>query len=197
MAFIHHSKTLSYLLRHGASNAGMAITQDGYVRVADVLKYRDLRGITEEQLYDIVRNCPKQRFMLKTDERGITWIRAAQGHSITSIDEEKLLTPITAADVVKYPVVVHGTYLQAWKCIEQSGLKRMSRLHVHFATGLPSSSGVVSGMRKSSQVFIYLNLKQLVEDGVPVFISSNNVILSPGDQHGVIHPKYFAKVEFR
>lgn len=43
-------------------------------------------------------------------------------------------------------VCVHGTYEKFMSSIWQEGLKRMTRNHVHFATGLPKEDGVISGM---------------------------------------------------
>jgi RNA:NAD 2'-phosphotransferase (TPT1/KptA family) len=42
-------------------------------------------------------------------------------------------------------VCVHGTYDGFMSSIWQEGLKRMTRNHVHFATGLPKEDGVISG----------------------------------------------------
>jgi 2'-phosphotransferase len=68
----------------------------------------------------------------------------------------------------------------------------MTRNHIHFAKGLPGDSGVISGMRSSAQVLIYLNVPLALQDGVPLLLSANGVILSPGIK-GVIAPKYFLK----
>ena len=43
-------------------------------------------------------------------------------------------------------VCVHGTYRKKLRLILQSGLNRMTRLHVHFSSGLPSDGEVISGM---------------------------------------------------
>ena len=43
-------------------------------------------------------------------------------------------------------VVVHGTFKQHLESIMKSGLKAMSRNHVHFAVGY-SGDHVISGMR--------------------------------------------------
>jgi RNA:NAD 2'-phosphotransferase (TPT1/KptA family) len=40
-------------------------------------------------------------------------------------------------DASKYPVVVHGTYLNCWESIKKSGLNKMKRNHIHFAIGYP------------------------------------------------------------
>ena len=47
-------------------------------------------------------------------------------------------------------VCVHGTYRKNLESIRRAGLKRMTRVHVHFATGLPHN-GVISG--KYSKVY--------------------------------------------
>merc|ERR1711907_377778 len=110
------------------------------------------------------------------------------------VQEDQLLQPVT--DATKYPTVIHGTYAAAWPSIQKQGLSRMKRQHIHFATGLPASGGVISGMRRSCDLVIHLDLAKALRDGIPMFVSSNGVILSPGID-GFIAPKYFAKVEPR
>lgn len=56
--------------------------------------------------------------------------------------------------------VIHGTNLEAWKSIQTQGLSKMTRNHIHFAIGLPNDPKVKSGMRKQSQVFIYINVEK-------------------------------------
>ncbi|KAL6242015.1 tRNA 2'-phosphotransferase [Rhinocladiella similis] len=65
------------------------------------------------------------------------FIRATQGHSMDTVEAENLLTPITLDDPSSIPeTVVHGTFYGAWDAIMASGgLEKMSRNHVHFATG--------------------------------------------------------------
>lgn len=40
---------------------------------------------------------------------------------------------------------VHGSYLRNWRSIQQQGLSRMKRTHIHLASGLPGEDGVISG----------------------------------------------------
>jgi 2'-phosphotransferase len=89
--------------------------------------------------------------------------------------------------------VIHGTRLQAWEHIKTKGLSTMNRNHVHFAIGLPGDSNVRSGVRKSSQVFIYIDVHKAMQDGIAFYRSKNDVILSDG-KDGIIEPKYFEKV---
>lgn len=90
--------------------------------------------------------------------------------------------------------MIHGTYFGKWATIKREGLSRMSRTHIHFAKGLPSDKSVISGIRSNCQVFIYVDLKAALKAGIPFFLSSNGVVLSPGNEQGVIVPLYFSKV---
>lgn len=90
--------------------------------------------------------------------------------------------------------MIHGTFYRNWDIIKINGLSRMRRNHVHFAVGLPSSKEVISGMRNFCEVYIYLNVNLALKDGIKLYKSSNGVILSPGNQEGVIESKYFLKV---
>ena len=102
------------------------------------------------------------------------------------------LEPIGVTNLGDYPVVVHGTNPKAWASIKVTGLNRMGRQHVHFAKGLPGEGGVISGMRKGSEVMVHLDLAGAVRDGIPFFVSANGVVLSPGEgDTGVVPAKYF------
>ncbi|KAJ3034668.1 hypothetical protein HDV00_004807 [Rhizophlyctis rosea] len=92
------------------------------------------------------------------------------------------------------PVVVHGTYRRFWPSIAREGLKPMSRQHIHFASGKFGEEGVISGMRKTCDLFIYVDVKQALDDGIKFQRSANGVILTSG-LNGVLPPKYFLKVE--
>lgn len=70
----------------------------------------------------------------------------------------------------------------------------MKRNHIHFSTALPSDKSVISGIRHDAQVFIYINLKLSILEGLQFYRSVNDVILSPGNENGFIIPKYFLKV---
>ncbi|KAF2138247.1 uncharacterized protein K452DRAFT_197769, partial [Aplosporella prunicola CBS 121167] len=145
-------------------------------------------------------------------------IRANQGHSLT-VEDAGLLTPLTPASVP--PTCVHGTVAAAWPLIRASGgLKRMARNHIHFAAGLPKgfkpvedddaaattadaktseAPAVISGMRATSTILIYVDVAAALDAGIPFFQSANGVILSPGDeaQGGVLGLKFFKRVEDR
>ena len=93
-------------------------------------------------------------------------------------------------------VIVHGTYKKAWiDHISNEGLNRMKRNHIHFATGLPSDTNqVISGMRTSCEIYIYIDAATCANDSVPFFQSRNGVVLCPGIQNGTLPCEHFSKV---
>lgn len=141
-------------------------------------------------------------------------IRANQGHSV-AIASQDLLSPLTEANIPE--TVVHGTTHGAWLLIAATGgLKRMDRVHIHFASGLPAglrpvressddqttattaaAAPVISGMRNSSTVLVYLDVRKAMAAGIAFWTSENGVILSEGDENGVVGLEYFARVEDR
>lgn len=72
--------------------------------------------------------------------------------------EDTDLEELTPESLV--PDVVHGTYRRHWGSIKQQGLSRMNRMHIHFAPGLPGEDGVISGIRSSCQIYIYVDMSK-------------------------------------
>ena len=191
------SRSLSWVLRHQAKALGLSISSDGYIAVADVLAcHKRFRGFKEEDVRRVVENCPKQRYKLSLNSQQVLCIRANQGHSIKSVQDKELLKELSSDELMNQKCVVHGTNRRAWKDIQKCGaLSRMTRKHMHFATGLPNEKGVVSGMRKGSEVHIYLDVNKCAEDSIIFYQSDNNVLLTAGkNEHGLLPLKYFAKV---
>lgn len=137
-------------------------------------------------------NCGDER---KNRTEEVLCIRANQGHSLSGINCEELLTLITSQELAEMSFIIHGTNKNAWEeHIQHEGLSKMNRNHIHFASGLPGEDGVISGMRKSSQVYIYINAKACARDGIPFYRSENGVILCPGLENGILPAQYFDKV---
>jgi len=59
---------------------------------------------------------------------------------------------------------------------------------------MPDGITVISGMRSSCQLAIYIDIKRAIKDGFKFYRSANGVILTPGDPDGFRSPKYFIKV---
>lgn len=172
----------------------LPIGTDGFALLTDVLAKVKA---TREEVLSVVENNDKQRFSIITRE-GKEYIRANQGHTIDVPDLElkriKSVEDIPKPEHMHEARVVHGTYIKAWKLIRKGGLSRMERNHIHFAIGTPGETHVISGMRSSAQVLIYIDMAKALADGLEFFISANNVVLSPGNREGAIPPEYFRAV---
>ncbi|KAK9377673.1 KptA family-domain-containing protein [Lipomyces chichibuensis] len=195
------SKSLSYILRHGPAKEKLPIQPDGYMNVMQLLNHPRLKGIKFADVRRVVDSNSKNRFKLEhrrldgqetlnLDDPTGWWIRANQGHSFAVTELE--LEPIT--DPESCPVAIHGTYMEVWnKAIKSQGLSKMKRNHIHLAAGLPGETRVISGMRANSNVYIYIDMKKAIEDGIRFYKSDNGVILTDG-KDGVLPPQYFSKV---
>ena len=185
------SKKLSFILRHGAEKLGIEMKSDGYVLVSDILKHKSHSLWSEEDIQRVVKNNEKQRFALRYNDNGDLEIRANQGHSVDvpELQLEEIIDPSL------YPTLIHGTNFRAWDLIKTEGLKTMNRTHIHLTTGLPGDGEVISGMRKSCTVFIYIDMSKAIKDNIKFFKAANGVILTKGlNESGVLSLRYFSQV---
>lgn len=215
------SKKMSWLLRHGAEEEGLSFLEGGFLNVTDVLSNRKFKSmkVTFAEIQEVVAADEKQRYTMlpkpdvdaTSDKPADFLIRANQGHSV-KIESEGLLKMITKDDAPAS--AVHGTTHAAWSLIVASGgLKPMKRNHVHFASGLPSGfksvveedsenassaeAPVISGMRKSSTILIFLDLVKAMDAGLVFGLSDNGVVLTEGDKNGLVPLEFFKRVEDR
>jgi len=182
-------------LRHGAAKEGLNMDKEGYVYIDELLEVRDMKRdmVTKDLLLHIIESNDKQRFALSADKQKI---RASQGHTITTIDDESIYE--TIKDPNEIPFIVHGTDKKAWGFIMTQGLNRMARTHIHFAIGLPGENQVISGMRVSCDVIVQVDVEKAMKAGIVFQKSANNVILSRGiNDSGIIPPDFFKKVTCR
>ena len=191
---IADSKKLIKILRHTAKDHGLLIDESGFIKISEILKLPEFQNLNHQSILKISSDCPKQRFHIKNN----TFISANQGHSF-NINSNLTMEKLTLQNISKFNIdpsrIVHGTYFKAWELIKKSGaLNKMSRQHIHFANGIPGESEVISGMRKSCQVIIHLDLIKAIESGLTFYLSKNNVILSEGNSTGNISSELFAKV---
>ena len=192
------SKKMSNVLRHRLHENGLGavLRPDGYVPLEALMGTAGFRGVSMETVRAIVRRNDKQRFSI-IEEGGVEYIRANQGHTSHGIDESQLLELLDEAALVKLGArAVHGTYRSAWPAIVAAGgLSPMARHHVHLAVDLPGESGVISGMRKSAEVHVWVDLVGAARAGIPIYRSTNGVILTPGKaETRLLGSEYFARV---
>ena len=174
------SKALSWLLRHNlhlvSEISKKPVDSSGFVDVDAVLKLPRFAGYSQEQVEKVVELNDKQRFSLRKID-GKLQIRANQGHTVKEIEPDlvKLQEPF------EVETVIHGTYEKNWKSIQEKGLSRMKRNHIHFAKGLPGEKGVISGMRHDCNVHIYVHLPTATKGNFSLlfFLKSLNLFYLP------------------
>ncbi|CAI5652423.1 tRNA 2'-phosphotransferase 1 isoform X4 [Oreochromis aureus] len=165
---------------------------DGFLFVEDLLAHPQFHSYSLEDVERVVATNDKQRFKLCTHpENGRLQIRANQGHSVQVVDLELKL--VTAGSPDCPAEAVHGSYLRNWSSIQQQGLSRMKRTHIHLARGLAGEDGVISGMRKDCDLAVFIDVPKALADGIKFFWSENDVLLTAGDAEGKIQPKYFSR----
>ena len=190
------SKTVSWILRHGAQKEGLLMREDGYMKVEDLLANPKVKSQSLDfaGLQEIVKADKKNRFhLLAGAEANEWWIRANQGHSMADVKLE--LKPVLSLADIPSGVAVHGTTKKAWEGISKEGLSKMKRNHIHIAQGVPGDNGVISGMRNSSQVFIFIDIQKAIDAGIKFYSSENGVILTEGNEAGFLKPEFFLKVQ--
>ncbi|XP_039975561.1 tRNA 2'-phosphotransferase 1 isoform X2 [Xiphias gladius] len=186
------SKSMSYALRHGASQMGLQMGTDGFLFVEELLAHPQFRLYSSEDVERVVATNDKQRFKLRSHpEDGRLQIRANQGHSVQVRDLE--LKPVLTGSPDCPAEAVHGSYLCKWTSIQLQGLSRMKRTHIHLASGLPGEDGVISGMRKDCDLAVFIDVPKALADGIEFFWSENGVLLTAGDAEGKLLPKYFSR----
>ena len=170
------ARELSNVLRHQGKKLGLSVRTDGYIEVQDLLALDFFRseGVTADDLRAVVDENEKKRFTLAhLGQPPALYIRAAQGHTMTVVEDAELLVEIRCPE--ELPVCVHGTYLRRWdskegvfvfpwaRILRLGGLSPMGRNHIHF---VPSDEppggdpGVVSGMRSDCQVAVYVDVRR-------------------------------------
>jgi putative RNA 2'-phosphotransferase len=160
------SKTLSWLLRHGAGEAGLEMDAAGWAEVEDV---RRLLHLGREALEAAVRDNDKSRLEL----RG-TRIRACQGHSRAGMPVTCEALEATWEVYQEDGTVFHGTRIGALEGIAGAGILPGERTHVHLAEAIDSTVG----KRASVDVMIEVSPVRLRAGGIPLHRSPNGVILA-------------------
>lgn len=165
MNIVEKSKTLSWLLRHGAREAGVAMDAAGWVPVNQVLRY--LR-MTREELDEVVETNSKNRLEIKNDR-----VRAVQGHST---DNMPVTLEALEASWNLYEAngsLFHGTTVEATDPISREGLVPQKRTHVHLAPSLDSKVG----KRSATPVVLEISADRLRDAGEKIYEAQNGVVL--------------------
>lgn len=158
------------MLRHRPQKAGLTLDAYGWASVADLIANT---SITLAELEAIVATDEKGRYVFSTDR---SRIRAAQGHSIpVQLDLKPQRPPA---------ILYHGTVAQFLESIQQQGLKRRKRHHVHLSATIETARTV--GSRRGKPIILQIDAAQMATDGILFFQSENMVWLTD-----YVAPKYF------
>lgn len=161
------SKLMSLVLRHKPEHLGLELDENGWVEVELLLAAMNRRQLKVDRslLEQVVSENDKQRFAFNEDR---TRIRANQGHSV-AVDVEL---------VEKNPpeVLLHGTVQKFLDAIRESGLKKMSRQHVHLSADSKTASKV--GSRRGKPLILEIDAAKMAAAGFTFYLSANGVWLT-------------------
>jgi putative RNA 2'-phosphotransferase len=160
------SKKLSWLLRHGATEAGVEMDPAGWVRIEDAA--RALR-MDRSLIEDVVATNTKARFEIEGKR-----IRAVQGHSTAGVPISLDALEASWERYESEASVWHGTNLRAIDGIAEEGILPQARTHVHLAEATDS----VVGKRAGSDLFLEVSPARLRDAGFGIFRSPNGVLLA-------------------
>ena len=157
------SQFLSYVLRHKPESIGLTLDKNGWASVAEILNNSKL-SFSIEELKQVVENNDKKRFSFNDN---LTKIKANQGHSVkVELEFQQIIPP---------EILYHGTAKRFIKSIQQKGLLKGERHHVHLSKDLKTASSV--GKRHGNVVILLIDTKQMYQDGYQFYLSDNQVYL--------------------
>ena len=162
------SRFLSLVLRHKPEEIGLALDSEGYLFVDELIDGINSTGrnIDKKMLDEIINSDNKKRYSY--DITG-TMIRANQGHSVEVDLGLQETTPPT--------VLYHGTSEQFANEIENLGLIKKLRTHVHLSEDIETAKNVGS-RRKGNLVILKIDAEQMAKDGYKFYRSENGVWLT-------------------
>ncbi|BAV05611.1 putative RNA 2'-phosphotransferase [Filimonas lacunae] len=173
------SKFLSLVLRHRPEIIGLELDSNGWADVQELIAkcQSEGRSLSREELDEIVALNDKKRFAY--NESG-THIRASQGHSI------EVELNLAASEPPEY--LYHGTVGAFVPAIQQQGLLKMQRQHVHLSKD--KETAIKVGGRRGVPVVLVVRSGHMHKDGFTFCLSDNGVWLTdhvPAKyiQHGV------------
>jgi putative RNA 2'-phosphotransferase len=161
------SKLLSLVLRHKPQRLNLRLDKNGWMEVDMLLQAINRSGLSVdmELLDKVVAENDKQRFAFNEDK---SKIRANQGHSVDVDVELKPAAP------PKY--LYHGTVAKFLDAIRETGLKKMSRQHVHLSATPETATKV--GSRRGKPFILTIDAEQMAKDGYVFYLSTNGVWLT-------------------
>jgi putative RNA 2'-phosphotransferase len=157
------SQFLSYVLRHKPESIGLTLNKNGWASVAEILNNSKL-SFSMEELKQVVEKNDKKRFSFNEN---LTQIKANQGHSVK--------VELAFQEIIPPETLYHGTAKRFIKSIQQQGLLKGGRHHVHLSKDIQTASNV--GKRHGNVVILLIDTKQMYQDGYQFYLSDNQIYL--------------------
>jgi putative RNA 2'-phosphotransferase len=161
------SKFLSLVLRHQPKLIGITLDDQGWVNVDELLTQANAHGhnLDMEVLDHVVETNSKKRFAFDESRQKI---RASQGHSVdVNLGYQAQMPP---------EVLYHGTGEKAIAAIQQTGLEKRSRQHVHLSKDIETAIEV--GRRHGKPAVFRVLAGEMHKEGYVFYLSANNVWLT-------------------
>ena len=180
------SRQLSWLLRHGALEAGLDMDPAGWTSVDGVLA---ATGLDRAALERAVAQNDKGRLQLDG-----TRIRACQGHSTENMPVTIEALEASWTEIRSSAPLWHGTTIDALAGIAARGIEPGARSHVHLAEAPDSKVG----KRSRVEVLLEVSPSFLRRDGLGIFRAQNGVVLVrrvPLDGISRVHPSSAERAE--
>lgn len=173
------SKYLSYLLRHGADEAGLVLDQEGFAQLDDVWKLIEVHFPGQYTDADLEQLLLGDKHGKKRLERRGSLLRAMYGHnrSLGQIAYEAASPPT---------YLYHGTTESAFGQIQKEGLRAMERQYVHLAVEEGLATRVAKRYTKDP---VMLRIKALEAH------EAGHVFYHPEDSHYLIEALPAAFIE--
>ena len=163
-----YEKFLALILRHKPEAIDIKVDFNGWAFIDDIIKNASKKGYnyTNDIINEIVTNSDKKRFSISDDKLKI---RANQGHSI-QVDVNLLISQPPK-------LLYHGTDANNYDSIKVSGIKSMSRLHVHLSTSIKTALKVAR-RHGNTPLVLSIDTLKMFNDGYEFYLSENNVWLT-------------------
>lgn len=161
------SKFLCLVLRHRPETIGLALDEEGYADVAELIRKALDFGVVVDRpaLREVVEHTDKKRFSFSDDGNRI---KANYGHSIPVVlDRQKAEPPET---------LYHGTAKEMLAPIMEQGLTPGTRQHVHLVEDEQTALEV--GRRYGEPHVLRVRARKMHEDGFELFVAGGGIWLT-------------------
>ena len=161
------SKFLSYVLRHHPELIGIDLDDNGWTDVNILLEKANDYGVNfnREILDYVVANNNKKRFAFNET---LDQIRASQGHSVSiELGHNSQRPP---------KELYHGTGVKSVAAIQDQGIQKQSRQHVHLSENFETAIQV--GQRHGKPYVFTVLSEDMYNDNFEFYISENGVWLT-------------------